>query len=119
MPIIDLDISIWDVILAALLYLGPPPLTTIFAGGLTGLVAHKASVRSCLILGLWLGVLGSVGGLVVLVLARSQGWYVVRADNDNWLMFMLPIIATGVLFAAVTAFLTWWQWRRDQFELSS
>ncbi len=95
--------ELWQLLALVVVVLGPPPVMTIVAGGVTGLLVRGASIGRGLFIGLVLGGIASAAGFGALVAALV----LFNGFADEWVPFMLPIVATGVVFAAAAALLTW------------
>ncbi len=97
----DLALGYWDIIAIAALVLGPAPTMTIVAGGVTGLMVRGASVARSLFIGLGLGIVGAAASVGSLILYRALGGSLAELFPG-----ILPVMATSMLFAAATIFLT-------------
>lgn len=97
-------IGIWDILLVLGLFFGTPPLMAVVAGGATGWLVRRASVVYGVLVGIGLGILGSLAGAgITVLLALNMSRFAGASDAA----YMVPMVATGLLFAAGAAFLTW------------
>ena len=100
----DLLYGPWQILALVALVFGPPPVLTMVARGVIGLMIRGASIgRGGFFIGLVLGVIGSAASFGAMIAALV----LVDGIADEWVSLMLPIVATVVVFAAATALLTW------------
>ena len=110
----DFTVTWYGLVLLAFIFLGIPPTMTLIAGIGTGILAKKCSAIRGLLAGCVFGVLGSGAGILAVWIpinfAYSEG-----TEASLFVIFVLPQVLTGILFAAITVI--WVKWGKLEMRL--